>query len=144
MKPQDPMIAQVRTFLARMVAMRRAKVWLKGREELVNLVAVFQEALATFAVKRQAKAFTLALVPAVTVSDPDDAERLDLVLSFFGEPIVLDRFTIPKDGAYPFTATAKDAAPVTLDCGETVMVRLLAHFGNPKSHLIELIERHAP
>jgi hypothetical protein len=127
-----------------MVAMRREKVWLRGRADLAHFVEVLETGLQTYATKRQAKPFALALVPAVTTAEapPDGAERLDLVLGFSGEQITLDRFEVPADGSYPIRATQDPE--MLLDGGEAVMVRLLSRFGNPRSHLIELIERYSP
>ena len=136
-------VAQVYDFFRQVIAMRRNKVWMRAHEDLETAVKVVSLAL-TAATTRTGRSkdspFRLKLEP----ENPDLNTRLNLVLNIRDERIVLDTFVFDPEGCYPIRLPAEDGAPVVLESPEALALRILGHFGNPKSHLAELIERHAP
>jgi len=129
-------VTGIQTAILRAVQARRQKSWLRGEADLKDITAVFDEALRGVATRRGKTKIGLCLEGV----NGQGGQALFLVLG--DDKIPLDRFECGSEGAYPVRAVREPEA--VLDSPDAVLVRILGHFLDPKSSIVELLDKFAP
>jgi hypothetical protein len=132
-------VAQIAGYMQAAVLARRSKVWTRAAAELPQVVGVFNRALGVLTGGKVALDLKVG-------EKTDVAAEFQLVLRAAGRDVHLEYFSVRADGCYPVTARSclLGIEPAEVPALDALTVRILNHFSNPQSALIELLAAYCP